>query len=178
MGHTTTAQRSIRTGTDALEMAASNTRVFGTSIGAFGRGSAVLHFPHCVGRSSIAYFSRFVVPHEPHAINMPLSSSFIVKPPPARHTPGSDEATQMPARTDFHISDTIFGTVSAWAGRVADEWAGKRGHGQMSDDKASRRFRRASEGSAIDRRADGPAPHASAGWPVRRQRRRVAAARL
>src|SRR5688572_11966168 len=68
------AQRSIRTGTDALEMAASNTRVFGTSIGAFGRGSAVLHFPHFVGRSSVAYFRRFVVPHEPHAIKMPLSS--------------------------------------------------------------------------------------------------------
>ena len=90
------AQKSISTGTDAVEIAASNAAAFGTSIGWAGLANAALHLPHCVARSSAAYFSRFVVPHALHATNTPLSSSVIVKPPSGAHTPSVSVATQMP----------------------------------------------------------------------------------
>ena len=153
------AQKSTRTGTDDLATAASNTRRVRHVNRQASAGVGGLTFATLCGLIK----PRVLQPIRGAARAARHQYAVVVefhREAPLRRL--STKQLECQPVMNFHISDTSFGTVSAWAGRVAEKWAGKR-TGQMSDDRQSRRFRRASQGFAIDRRADGPPPPASAG---------------
>jgi hypothetical protein len=69
------AQKSTTTGTAASDTSLSKTSAPCSSMGEEGCGRIAWHLPHRVVRSTAAYRSRFVAPHDGQGVKTPRSSS-------------------------------------------------------------------------------------------------------